>query len=365
MKIIPNKQPLEDASSLASPNQVRLEIPVTDTLLQFVQKSQETIWKILSRTDDRLLAIVGPCSIHDVDQALLYAKRLKQLAVDVSSEVFIVFRGYVEKPRTVVGWKGLVNDPDLDSSEDLHKGVRMSRRLFLELNRIGLPVATEALSPYIVPYLEDLVSWTAIGARTSESQTHRELASGLSSVVGIKNNTFGNVDVAIDSVQSISRPHRYIGLSDDGQACLRQTPGNPRAHVVLRGGQNGTNYHEQAVKDCVSKLTSRGLPNAVVVDCSHANSNKDFRNQARVVNQVAAQIERGNGSIKGLMLESNLIAGQQQLTDRKLLKFGVSITDGCIGWEQTDTLVRQLAAVVRRRSDRQLATEPTRQVVNN
>jgi 3-deoxy-7-phosphoheptulonate synthase len=290
--------------------------------------------------------VVGPCSIHDVGAAIDYATRLKEVADNTADALYIVMRAYFEKPRTTVGWKGLINDPYLDDSFHIEEGIRVARQLLLDIASIGLPLATEALDPVTPQYVQDLISWSAIGARTTESQTHRELASGLSCAVGFKNGTDGGLDVGINALMSVTSPHRFLGINQSGQVSIVHTRGNPNAHIVLRGGHSGPNYMPEAIQRCEQALSEHELAANIMVDCSHANSNKDHTRQAVVARSVANQIADGNRSIIGLMLESNIHAGNQALNTPDKMDYGVSITDACIGWEETVSLLMELAKIV-------------------
>ncbi|MFK7831472.1 MAG: 3-deoxy-7-phosphoheptulonate synthase [Congregibacter sp.] len=328
---------------LPTPNELKASVPLTEELAQAVIASRQTVQDILDRKDPRLLVVVGPCSIHDPKAAMEYAERLSALKDEVDDTLFIVMRAYFEKPRTTVGWKGLINDPYLDDSFQIQDGLLLARKLLSHIIGLGLPVSTEALDPISPQYLHDLISWSAIGARTTESQTHREMASGLSSAVGFKNGTDGGLSVAINALRSASSPHRFLGINSQGQVAVFTTSGNPYGHVVLRGGSGGPNYDSVHVRLCEQALSDAGIPVNVMVDCSHANSNKDPSLQPLVAENVADQIVAGNKSIVGLMIESNIHAGSQSLpSDKSALQYGVSITDGCIGWEDTVTCLRGL-----------------------
>ena len=327
---------------LISPAQLKSEFPITDAASETVIAERQQLIKILNGTDERLAIIVGPCSIHDVDAAFEYAQRLKKLADDVSDRLQIIMRVYFEKPRTTVGWKGLINDPHLDDSFDIGTGLKRARRLLLDIANLGLPAATEILEPITPQYIADLLTLTAIGARTTESPTHRQMASGLSMPVGYKNGTDGELQVAIDALIAARSQHSFLGINQDGQTCIIKTTGNPFGHVILRGGRSGSNYHAAAVESASARLAAAGLAPGLVVDCSHANSNKDYRKQSIAWNDVIAQRVAGNKQIIGLMLESNLNPGKQDISDP--LQFGVSITDGCIGWDETDRLIREAHA---------------------
>ena len=326
---------------LPTPYSVKEALPVPDALAERVAAARHVVRNILERRDHRLLVVAGPCSIHDVDAALEYARRLDALAQRTADSLFVVMRAYFEKPRTTVGWKGLINDPYLDDSFHIEDGIHIARRLLIDVGEIGLPISTEALDPIAPQYLHDLIAWSAIGARTTESQTHREMASGLSSAVGFKNGTDGGLEVAINALRSVTKPHRFLGINQSGQVAVIHTRGNELAHIVLRGGHSGPNYDTTAIAECEASLQAAGLAPNIMVDCSHANSEKDHRRQPAVAREVASQIADGNGSIIGMMIESNLFEGNQQLSDA--LDYGVSITDACIGWEDTEALLLELA----------------------
>ncbi|MDX9875865.1 MAG: 3-deoxy-7-phosphoheptulonate synthase, partial [Spongiibacteraceae bacterium] len=293
--------------------------------------------------DHRMFLVVGPCSIHDVDAALDYARRLKALADEVQDTLVLVMRVYFEKPRTTVGWKGLINDPYLNDTFKIEEGLHIGRKLLLTINEMGLPTSTEALDPISPQYLQDCITWSAIGARTTESQTHREMASGLSSAVGFKNGTDGNLGVAINALKSARQAHRFLGINYQGQVAIIHTKGNQHAHVVLRGGSNGPNYDAAHIKLCEAELSKAGITPNIMVDCSHANSEKKPELQPLVMENVTSQILDGNRSIVGLMIESNINSGNQPIPeDLSQLQYGVSVTDGCIGWEVTEQAIRQM-----------------------
>ena len=322
--------------TLITPQQLKNEIPLSKTAQQTVANGRQVIRNILDGSDHRLFVVVGPCSIHDIKAAHEYAERLKQLAAEVSDSLFLVMRVYFEKPRTTVGWKGLINDPYLDDSFKIQDGLHIGRKLLLDLAEMGLPTATEALDPISPQYLQDLISWSAIGARTTESQTHREMASGLSSAVGFKNGTDGSLTVAINALQSVSSPHRFLGINQEGGVSIVTTKGNAYGHVVLRGGNGKPNYYSVSAAVCEQELAQGKTSPNIMIDCSHANSNKDPGLQPLVVENVANQILEGNSSIVGLMIESHLGWGSQSINkDLSQLKYGVSITDACIDWETT------------------------------
>lgn len=342
---------VEQQEVLITPEQLKARLPVSEDVREAVNGYRETVRNIVDRKDPRLLVVVGPCSIHDVEAAKEYAQRLKRLSDDIADQVFVVMRAYFEKPRSTVGWKGLINDPHLDDSFKVAEGLHIGRQLLLELSQMGLPLATEALDPITPQYMQDLISWSAIGARTTESQTHREMASGLSCPVGFKNGTDGSLGVAINALESVASPHRFLGISPTGQVSVIQTKGNAHGHVVLRGGSSGPNYSPEHIQACEAALEKLGLTQSIMVDCSHANSNKDHRQQRNVVKSVSQQITAGNRSITGLMIESHLHEGNQSISNPDGLSYGVSITDACINWDETDSLLRQLAE--------QLASRPS------
>ncbi len=336
-----------DTRPLVPPAFLHKELPIDSTAEKTVVETRKRIKGILNGEDPRLLVIVGPCSVHDLKAAKEYAEKLGQLRDRLSSKLEIVMRVYFEKPRTTVGWKGLINDPNLDGSYDINTGLRSARSLLLELARIGMPAATELLDPVVPQYIADLISWTAIGARTTESQTHREMASGLSMPIGYKNGTDGTATIAINAMQAAARPHHFLGINRDGYASIVTTTGNPDGHLVLRGGKSGSNYHVEAVQQVASDLSKAGLGNRLMVDCSHGNSNKDFRRQSHVLKSIAAQIREGSIYVMGVMLESHLVEGSQKLkSDLSTLIYGQSITDACINIETTSTLLEDLADAV-------------------
>ena len=333
---------------LISPATLKQELPLSDKARAVVTQGRATVRNILDRKDHRIFVVIGPCSIHDVEAAKDYAQRLQKLAEEVSDTIYIVMRVYFEKPRTTVGWKGLINDPYLNDSFKIQEGLHIGRKLLLDIAEIGLPTATEALDPISPQYLQDLISWSAIGARTTESQTHREMASGLSSAVGFKNGTDGGLTVAINALQSVSKPHRFLGINTEGQVSIIHTKGNTYGHVVLRGGNGKPNYDSVSVAVCEQELAKAKLVPNIMVDCSHANSNKNHELQTLVMENVANQILEGNQSIIGLMVESNIGAGNQSIpADLCDLKYGVSITDACIDWETTEQAVRKMRDTIK------------------
>ncbi|MBD3652758.1 3-deoxy-7-phosphoheptulonate synthase [Kangiella sp.] len=328
---------IERLDLLTTPQQIKHQLPLSGQAKSTVLNSRLTIQNILNSKDERLIVISGPCSIHDIDSAKEYALKLYRLHQQLNDKLFIIMRVYFEKPRTNVGWKGLINDPDLDGSNNINLGLRKARSLLLWLAELGLPVATEALDPITPQYISDLISWSAIGARTTESQTHREMASGLSMPVGFKNSTDGSLDSATNAILAASSPHSFIGIDNSGQTALLHTRGNPNCHIILRGGAK-PNYDSRSVAQCVDKLQQKQLNTAVIIDCSHGNSNKDHNNQPKVMQEVVKQVITGNQHIKGVMLESHLKEGNQPLAAK--LIYGQSITDSCIGWEVTEKLLK-------------------------
>lgn len=325
---------------LLTPSDIKSKLPLTDAVKKRVLQYREEIENIVKGQDERKFIVVGPCSIHDVEAAEEYAKKLKKLAEQVQDRLLLIMRVYFEKPRTTVGWKGLINDPDMDDSFHIEKGLLTARGLLIKIAELGLPAATEALDPIVPQYIGELISWSAIGARTTESQTHREMASGLSMPVGFKNGTDGSVQVAMDALQSAIRPHHFLGINQMGQVSIFETTGNPYCHIILRGGSGKPNYDAASIRLAESKFKEINLPARIVIDCSHGNSNKDHRLQASVFENVIQQIVDGNKSIVGLMLESNLYEGSQPFssnTDK--LKYGVSVTDKCMGWNETEKII--------------------------
>ncbi len=330
--------------ALITPEKLKEEMPLTGAALESVTNARSTIFSILDRRDPRMLVVVGPCSIHDTKAALDYAERLKILADKVADTLFIVMRVYFEKPRTSTGWKGLINDPHLDDSFKIEEGLRIGRRLLLDIVELGLPTSTEALDPISPQYIQDLISWTAIGARTTESQTHREMSSGLSSAVGFKNGTDGSMTVAVNAMQSVSSPHRFLGINPKGQVSVVTTKGNPYAHVVLRGGSDGPNYDSAHVSKCEKALAEGGVGSNIMIDCSHANSSKNPDIQPQVLSDITHQIVEGNKSVIGVMLESFLNPGNQSIPENlETLKYGISVTDACMGWATTEKSIIEMS----------------------
>jgi len=332
-----------------APNQVHEELPLSDAAAQTTLQARNAIHNILARKDERLLVIVGPCSIHDADAALEYAQKLRQAANHLQENLLIVMRVYFEKPRTTVGWKGLINDPDLDCSFNINKGLRVARELLLGINDIGMPAATEYLDLITPQYFSDLISWGAIGARTTESQVHRELASGLSCPVGFKNATDGSVKTAIDAIGAARSPHHFLSLTKSGRSAIFSTTGNEDAHLILRGGSDRPNYDAVSVEHTAESLQAANLPTNIMIDLSHANCLRQYQRQMLVGKDVAGQIATGDRRIFGIMTESNLVAGRQNVVPGEPLVYGQSITDGCLGWDDTVQLLDNLALAVEQR----------------
>ncbi|MBR9829584.1 MAG: 3-deoxy-7-phosphoheptulonate synthase [Oceanospirillales bacterium] len=334
---------IESNIRLITPEELKAKLPITEAAAATVMQGRQVIKDILDRKDKRLFVVVGPCSIHDPEAALEYGRKLKALAEEVKDSLYLVMRVYFEKPRTTVGWKGLINDPHLNDSFDIEEGLHIARKLLIDLSEMGLPLATEALDPISPQYIQDLISWSAIGARTTESQTHREMSSGLSCAVGFKNGTDGGLDVAVNAMKSVSHPHNFLGINGNGEVSMVRTRGNRYGHVVLRGGNGKPNYDSVSVKLCEQALEKAGQQSNIMVDCSHANSSKDPALQPLVAENVANQILEGNGSIVGLMIESNLGWGSQSIPDDlSQLKHGVSVTDACIDWDATEQCMRDM-----------------------
>ncbi|WP_305061212.1 3-deoxy-7-phosphoheptulonate synthase [Methylacidimicrobium sp. AP8] len=327
---------------LVSPRVLKGSLPLTAVANQTVYRSRLTIQQILSGEDKRFLVIVGPCSIHDPVAALEYARCLRSLQDELAGELFLVMRAYFEKPRTTLGWKGLINDPFLDGSCNIQEGLRLARKLLLEINEMGLPTASEFLDAITPQYIDDLVSWAAIGARTTESQLHREMASGLSMPVGFKNGTDGSLQIAVDALGAALHPHSFVGIDQEGVTSVIRTSGNPWGHVVLRGGHKRSNYDPESIQEVCTRLSKAGLPQRVIVDCSHANSAKRPAVQEAVLANILEQRIRGTTAIIGAMLESNLFEGSQRIPeDRAQLRYGVSVTDPCLSWDTTEKLLRR------------------------
>lgn len=332
---------------IMTPAALKKQLPLTEKVVKTVQEGQQTVRNILKRADNRILVVVGPCSIHNVEVAREYAQKLKVLSDELSDTLYLVMRAYFEKPRTTVGWTGFMNDPMLDNSNQLEEGLRLSRGLLIDIAEMGLPTAGEALDIVTPQYIQDLFAWTAIGARTTESQSHRKMASGLTSVVGFKNGTGGDVDIAVKAMISTAASHSFVSINPDGQVAVVKTKGNPHTHVILRGGKS-TNYDVESIQSCEASLEKAGFSPNIMIDCSHANSGKVAANQPTVLDEVARQINDGNKSIMGIMMESNIYHGKQSIpADIKDLKYGVSITDECLGLEQTEEVLRDFSAKIK------------------
>lgn len=335
---------------LISPAVLSYYLPTSEAAAQTVQKARENAEAILCGEDDRLLVVVGPCSIHDTKAAKEYADLLKGLADHYVEDLVIIMRVYFEKPRTTVGWKGLINDPSLDNSFDINRGLHVGRELLLQLNEAGMPAATEFLDAISPQYIADLISYGAIGARTTESQVHRELASGLSMPVGFKNGTRGTIQIALDAMQAAQNPHHFLGVTKQGVSAIIGTEGNCAAHIILRGASDGPNYDAESVNACAASLKDKGLNQQLMVDCSHGNSSKDYRNQPKVVDNLCEQIAGGSQAVAAVMIESNLVEGNQKIsTDPSKMTYGQSVTDQCINWETTEKVIDNLAKAVQAR----------------
>ncbi|MBW4546515.1 MAG: 3-deoxy-7-phosphoheptulonate synthase [Symplocastrum torsivum CPER-KK1] len=331
---------IDSSQVLMSPLQIKEKLPISEDAVKTVWQGRQDIQNILDGKDSRKFIIVGPCSIHDIEAAKEYAAKVKTLADQVKDKLLVVMRVYFEKPRTTVGWKGLINDPDLNDSFNIEKGLLTARNLLIKIAELGLPAATETLDPITPRYLAELISWSAIGARTTESQTHREMASGLSMPVGFKNGTDGNIQVALDAIQSSRMPHHFLGINEMGETSIFKTRGNLYGHIILRGGGGHLNFDAATVTKVEEKLKNLNLPQKIVIDCSHGNSNKNHKSQALVLENIIQQIVEGNQSIVGMMLESNLHEGNQRIPNNlEDLKYGISVTDKCLGWEETEKIV--------------------------
>ena len=337
---------IEQGDELLAPMQVMRELKASDNALRTTYRARTHIHDVLRGADDRLVVVVGPCSIHDPKAAIEYAKKLKPLADELAAHLVVVMRVYFEKPRTTIGWKGLINDPHLDESFDMNEGLRLARKLLLEINEIGLPCGTEFLDLISPQYIADLVAWGAIGARTTESQSHRQLASGLSCPVGFKNGTDGNLRIAVDAIKAAAAHHHFISITKSGHVAVFKTSGNEDCHVILRGGKQ-TNYDAQSVEAACEELAHAGVRQQVMIDFSHANSSKQYQRQVDVAHDVANQIGNGDRRIMGVMIESHLVAGRQDLTPGVIPIYGQSITDACLGWDATEPVLRELAEAVR------------------
>jgi len=334
---------IEAEQPILTPNQLKDLYPLNENIIKTIEEGQNTIKNILSGKDKRILVVVGPCSIHDIKAAKEYAQKLKVLAEEVKESLYLVMRVYFEKPRTTVGWQGLINDPKLDNSFEIEEGLKQARELLSYIAEIGLPSAGEALDIVTPQYIQDLISWTAIGARTTESQSHRKMASGLTSVVGFKNGTDGNIEIAINALESVASPHNFISIDPDGHVSVVRTNGNENTHIILRGGKK-PNYDADSVAEYEKRLDKAGLPARIMIDCSHANSSKNAANQELVLKDIENQILSGNKSIMGVMIESNLFFGNQKIpADLTQLKYGVSVTDECIGWDLTEKILKEFS----------------------
>ncbi len=343
---------ITETREVLAPATLHADLPVTAAAAGTVLKARAAIQALLGQRDNRLLVITGPCSIHDPDAARDYAARLRRALETHAEDLLIVMRVYFEKPRTTVGWKGLINDPKLDGSFRINDGLHIARRLLLDLAEMGVPAGTEFLDPISPQYYADLIAWGAIGARTTESQVHRELASGLSCPIGFKNATDGGLQIAVDAIISARNPHHFLGVTKGGHAAILSTTGNPDGHIILRGGQRQPNYDAGSVDAAAALLAKAGLPPRIMIDCSHANSAKNHERQVQIGHEIGAQIAAGDRRILGLMIESHLVAGRQDQTPGRPLVYGQSITDACISWTQTEALLEDLAAAARRRRDR-------------
>ena len=342
-----DNQHIIEIKPLPSPREIKAKLPITDQAAALVVETRKAIRNILHGQDrERLLVIVGPCSIHDPEAAYEYAAKLKPVANALRNQLLIVMRTYFEKPRTTVGWKGLINDPHLDGTCDIATGMELARTILLKINQSGMPCATELLDPISPQYVADLISWTAIGARTTESQTHREIASGVSMPVGFKNGTEGSLQVAVNAMTSARAPHHFLGINAEGQTSIIKTAGNPDRHIVLRGGGGKTNYDAEHVAKAEAAVAGEGIARPVMIDCSHDNSSKDHKRQGFVARDVIKQFHEGRQSIMGLMIESNLNPGKQTWKEGISLAHGVSITDACLGWDETESLLNELADMI-------------------
>ncbi len=356
MRYITDDVRIDKLKPLIPPAILMEELPVSERASTIIALARQAIARILRGEDDRLVVVVGPCSIHDLGAGEEYAARLKALADELRNELYVVMRVYFEKPRTVAGWKGLINDPHLDGSFAINEGLRKGRRLLCDLADLGMPAGCEFLDPITPQFLADLVSWGAIGARTTESQVHRELASGLSVPVGFKNGTDGNLQIALDAIRAAANPHHFLSVTKEGLAAIVATKGNPDCHIILRGAHAGPNYSAEHVARAGEALVKAGLPARLMIDCSHGNSSKDYRRQPEVAADIARQLGDGNGSIFGVMMESHLVGGKQELKPGCALAYGQSITDACLGWDETVPVMRGLAEAVKAKRKRKSAS---------
>ena len=341
---------INNIEEVITPEELIKEVPASANIEKQVFSSRNTISRILHKKDDRLLVIIGPCSIHDPKAAIEYAEKLSVASEKYSKYLEIVMRVYFEKPRTTIGWKGLINDPDLNGSNNINKGLKIARRLLVNISSLGLPTATEFLDPITPQYIGDLISWGAIGARTTESQIHRQLASGLSAPIGFKNSTDGSIQIAIDAIKSASNPHMFLSVTKKGNSAIVSTSGNSDCHVIHRGGSNGTNYSEKPIIATTELLKTNGIETGIMVDLSHANSNKNFQNQIIAADSVSDQIAKGSRDIVGIMIESNLVEGSQGISsDNTNLVYGQSVTDACLGWDATSILLEKMSYAVEKK----------------
>lgn len=339
---------IEEINPLISPAVLAEDYPITDSIAKLTLESRKIVQDIIHGKDDRLIGVVGPCSVHDIDSGLKYAEKLQKYAQSAKDELFLIMRCYFEKPRTTLGWKGLINDPYLDNSFKINKGLKLARKFLLDVNNVGLPCGTEFLDVIIPQFIADIISWGAIGARTTESQIHRELSSGISAPIGFKNGTGGNIQLAIDAIIAASNPHHFLSVTRQGLTAIITTQGNKDCHIILRGGKSNTNYDEKSIKEVADRLTKANLPPYIMVDCSHANSFKDHKQQINVANDISKQIAEGNQNIVAFMLESFLIEGNQKI-DIDNLKYGQSVTDACMNWEDTVKVLDNLRRAVDKR----------------
>jgi 3-deoxy-7-phosphoheptulonate synthase len=352
MKYVTENLRIKSVRAVSAPALVQAELPLNEAAARTVVDARKQIQDILQGRDERLLVVVGPCSIHDTAAALDYAERLKALREQHAKHLLIIMRVYFEKPRTTIGWKGLINDPHLDDSYDIDRGLRTARKLLLDLNSMGIPAGVEYLDILTPQYLSDLVAWGAIGARTTESQLHREMASGLSCPVGFKNGTDGSVKVAVDAVMSARNPHRFLTLTSQGQVSIFETTGNPDTHIILRGGSTGTNFDAKSVEAACAAMVKAGLQPQVMIDFSHANSQKQHRKQLEVGRSVGEQLAAGERRVIGVMIESHIVEGRQEIAARDKMVYGQSVTDACINWDDTGVILRELAGAVAQRTER-------------
>lgn len=337
---------IQQFKPLVTPELIKQQLPETEPAAEIVAYSRRTIQEILTNKDPRRLVFTGPCSLHDREASIAYARKLKVLQDEVSDKLLLIMRAYFEKPRTTLGWKGLLYDPHMDGSDDIEYGIRQSRQILIDISEIGLPAATEFLDPIVPQYLADLISWAAVGARTTESQIHRQMASGLSMPIGFKNSTDGNLTVALDAVKAASSAHSFMGIDRNGKVIIAETKGNKFGHLVMRGGPAGPNYSSEYVAFAKVLLEKARIPNGIIIDCSHANSFKNYRRQREAMVDIAEQLKQGTHIISGVMLESFLEEGSQPADNAPKLRFGQSVTDGCIGWEETEQLIRHFAAAL-------------------